>query len=82
MTTAIGSSVNVGKMKFKVLVYKNGTTFQEFMHFNYEANVWCTSSTPDLRPMTLTMELVKEHFPPLNLEDVTLETVEVKIIEE
>ncbi len=69
-------------MKFKTLVLKSGTKFQEFLHFEYERNEWFTSDTPELRPITLTMDLIGEHYPTLNLDDVTLETVEVKIITE
>ncbi len=69
-------------MKFKTLILKEGTKYQEFLHFNYEANDWFTSSTPELRPITITMGLIKEHYPTLDLEDVTLSTVEIKIVKE
>ena len=69
-------------MKFKTLVLKEGTKFQEFMHFNYGRNEWFTCNTPDLRPIAVTMDLIIEHYPSFDLTDVTLETIEIKIIKE
>jgi hypothetical protein len=69
-------------MKFKTLIFKEGTKYQEFLHYINEVNEWGTSSTPNLMPLTATLDLVKTHYPELDLTDVTLVTIEVKIIAE
>jgi len=69
-------------MKFKTLVFKEGTKYQEFLHL-YRAldGEWYTSAIPELKPIEATMELIEKLHPNLDFNNVTLVTIEVKIIE-
>jgi hypothetical protein len=67
-------------MKFKALVFKEGTEYQEFTWYDDDIHDWVTGSIPDLFSGTATFEDIKAFYPNHNFTDVTLVTVELNII--
>ena len=69
-------------MNYKTLVIREGTKYQTFAVYQVEADEFWECGTPDLLPMTATMDSLKKFYKNVNFEGITMVTVELKIINE
>ena len=67
-------------MEYKALVLKEGSKYQEFLTYIEQIGEWGTCDTPDLFPMTCTLEELKDFYSNSNWEDVTLVTIKLDIM--
>ena len=70
------------EMKYKTLVIREGTKYQTFAVYQIEVDEFWECSTPDLLPMTATMEALKKFYKNTDLTDITMVTVELEIIKD
>jgi hypothetical protein len=69
-------------MRFKTLVFKKGTKYQEF--YGYEPDLgWITCASPiHMMDEDVTWEDVKKHFPDEHFNGVDLVTIEINFVED
>jgi len=69
-------------MKYKTLVIREGTKYQTFAVYEETLGEWCECDTPNLYPITATMDGLKKFYQNSDFSEITMVTIELKIINE
>ena len=69
-------------MKYKTLVIREGTKYQTFAVYEETIAEWCECDTPHLYPITANMDGLKKFYRNSDFTDITMVTIELKIINE